>query len=123
MERSIRPEHPAPEPPPEGISRGKAHLLAEASHWLATGQIVHDRREPMGRVLTRLGEVVPTSRHLEWLMAPNDDLAGHRPMDYIDADELVPLEELMAQMHPTPDAPNGLRPLLLREDSNTRHQG
>lgn len=94
-------------PPEQGISRAKAHLLAEGSHWLATGEVFHDESEPMGRVLARMDRVVPVSEHYEWLTSPQDDLDGHRPMDYIDAGELAPLEELLKTLEHESASGNG----------------
>lgn len=91
-------ELPVPEPPEHGISRAKAHLLAEGSHWLATGEVFHDESEPMGRVLARMDQVVPLTEHYEWLTSSRDDLGGHSPMDYVDAGELAPLEEVLKKL-------------------------
>jgi hypothetical protein len=89
---------PTPEPPKEGISRAKAHLLAEGSHWLATGEVFHDESEAMGRILAQMDEVVPHADHYQWLMNPRDDLDGYRPMDFIDAGQLEPLKNLLDGM-------------------------
>lgn len=95
------PESPLLDPPAEGISRAKAHLLAEASHWLATGRVAHDTNEPMGRVLAQLDRAVPLVDHLAWLMWLMElraELGGYRAMDYIDADVLEPLADLLAEI-------------------------
>lgn len=91
-------ELPFPKPPERGISRAKAHLLAEGSHWLATGEVFHDESEPMGRILARMDQVVPLGEHFDLLISSHERLGGHRPMDYINAGELAPLEALLDQM-------------------------
>lgn len=100
-------ELPIPEPPEQGISRAKAHLLAEGSHWLATGEVFHDESEPMGRVLAHMDRVVPLTEHYEWLTSPHAGLAGHRPMEFIDADQLEPLEALLGRLDQQPASGNG----------------
>lgn len=104
---SAGPELPTPHPPERGISDAKAQLLAEGATWLATGRAVHDETKPMGRVLAQMEHTLPRETHLEWLLRPNEALDGHRPMDFVDADQLGPLEAVLAQMPNRPDAANG----------------
>lgn len=61
----------------------------------------------MGRLLARLDHVLPSEDYFEWLLRPNDELDGHRPMDYVDADQLEPLEDLVGQMEARSDPVNG----------------
>lgn len=104
---TANPELPEPTPPERGISDAKAHLLAEGATWLATGRAVHDETKPMGRVLAQMEAAVPLESHMDWLLSPNDELDGHRPMDFVDADLLEPLEAVLEQMAERPDASNG----------------
>lgn len=97
----LKTEFPPPsEPRGEGISRARAHLFAEASQALATHEVKHDESEPMGQVLARMDEVLPPPEHYRWLVTPNEHLAGYAPIEYVDADDLDPIRELLDEMPP-----------------------
>lgn len=82
-------------------------MIAEGATWLATGGSAHDESEPMGRVLARMDEVVPCFEHYDWLMTPREDLDGKRPMDFVNADELEPLQALLDAMPEVNGSGNG----------------
>ncbi len=83
---------------PRTLSRAKAQLLAEAGGWLATGTVARDEREPVDRLLNRLDAVVPVEDHYAWLITPQAELGDRQPMEFIDADDLAPLQALLDRL-------------------------
>lgn len=96
--RSPGPELTDSRPPEQGISESTAYLLAEGANWLATGRTEHDLSKPMGRLLAQMDEVIAPEQQLEWLTSPHDGLDGHQPMEFVDADALEPLEQLLGDL-------------------------
>lgn len=90
------------------MSHTKARMIAEGATWLATGGIPpRDESELYGRVMNRFEVVLPARERRDWLTRPNEGLAGKSPMDFIDADELEPLEGLLDSMPEANHSGNG----------------
>lgn len=83
---------------PRPLSRAKAQLLAEAGGWLATGTVARDEREPIDRLLNRLDTVIPVEEHYAWLTTPQANLGDRAPMEFIDTDDLTPLQTLLDRL-------------------------
>lgn len=96
-------ELPAPpDPQREGMSHAAAHMMGEALQADADrGHVTHVESEPMGRVLARMDQVLPRAEQYDWLMEKKEELGGYRPIDYVDADDLEPVQQLLNDMPET----------------------